>query len=64
MPRTVVLDEWFLTFRIPVSLPDRTVTAIRRTLNGKAFTAALRQTVVGILRRYPPLATVRVVVGR
>jgi hypothetical protein len=61
MPRTVVLDELHLTFRIPAALPDADARAIRRVLNSKAFTAAVRR---AALRGRPALKPVRVTVTR
>lgn len=64
MPETVVLDELHLTFRIPVSLSEGEVRAIRRVLNGKAFTAAVRRATRAALRGRPALRPVRVTVSR
>ena len=64
MPRTVVLDEVHLTFRIPTTLSAKQVTAIRRTLTSKAFTAALRRAVTNAMKTYPALTPVRLDVTR
>ena len=64
MPQTVLLDEWHLTFRILASLSDAEVRAIRRVLNGKAFTADVRRSVLVVVRERPALKSVRVVVNR
>lgn len=64
MPRTVVLDELHLTFRIPVALSAANVRAIRRTLAGKAFTAALRRRVVELLKKYATLKPLTLEVSR
>lgn len=64
MPATVVLDEVHLTFNIPVSLSASEVRAIRRILNGKAFTAAVRRAVVEEMKKRPRLKPVRVDVTR
>lgn len=64
MAKTVLLDEWHLSVRIPVALPAPTVTAIRRTLNAKAFAAALRRAVLAVVRERPVLTPVRVIVTR
>jgi hypothetical protein len=64
MPRTVVLDELHLTFRIPVALPERAVRAIRRVLNSTAFTAAVRRATRAALHGRPALKPVRVVLSR
>lgn len=64
MPRTVVLDELHLTFRIPAALPAAQVRAIRRVLNGKAFTATVRRAVIEEMKKYPTLKSVQVQVSR
>ena len=64
MPKTVLLDEWHLTFRIPATLPDTDVRAVRRVLTGKAFTAALRRAVLAVLNMYQVMTAVRVSVAR
>ena len=50
MPKTVLLDEWQVTFRIPAGMSDADVRAVRRVLAGKAFTAAVRRVVVAVVR--------------
>jgi hypothetical protein len=62
MPKTVLLDEWHVSFRIPASLSDADVRAIRRVLNGKAFTAAVRRAVLAVVRERVVLRPVRVTV--
>ena len=64
MPATVVLDEVHLTFRIPAALPEGEVRLIRRVLNGKAFTAAVRRAVSAVVRERPALRPVRLTLGR
>ena len=64
MAKSVLLDEWHLSVRIPSSLPAATVTSIRRALNASTFTAALRRAIRAVLRRRPALRPVRVVVSR
>ena len=64
MPKTVLLDEWHLTFRIPAALSDAEVRAVRRVLNGKAFTAAVRRAVSAVVRERPALRPVRLTLGR
>jgi hypothetical protein len=64
MPATVVLDELHLTFRIPISLSDGEVWAIRRVLTGKAFTAAVIRAVLAEMKKYPVMTPVRVTVTR
>ena len=64
MPKTVLLDEWYVTFRIPTALSDAEVRAIRRVLDGKAFTAAVRRLVQAVFRERPALRPGRVAVTR
>ncbi len=63
MPKTVLLDEWHLTFRIPAHLPDTEVRAVRRVLDSKAFTAAVRRAVLSVMKKYPVVTPVRVAVA-
>ena len=64
MPKTVILDEWQLTFRIPTDLPDVEVEAIRAVLDDPGFLARLHVAVRGVLRADPALTPVRVAVRR
>ncbi len=64
MAKTVLLDEWHITFRIPSDLPNADVRAVRRALTGQAFTNAVRRAVVAVVRARPVLTSVRVAVGR
>ena len=64
MAKTVLLDEWHVTFRIPAKLPDADVRAVRRVLNGKAFTAAIRRAVSAVVRERLVLKLVQVAVTR
>ena len=64
MPKTVILDEWHLTFRIPADLPDPDVDAIRRVLDDPPFLARLRDAFRRVLFADPELTPVRVTVGR
>ncbi len=60
MPKTVLLDEWHVTFRIPAVMTHSNVRAIRRVLNGKAFTAALWRAIGAVIRVRPKLKAVSV----
>jgi len=62
--KTVILDEWQLTFRIPADLPDADVDAIRRVLDDPQFLARLRTALRRVLLADPALTPVRVTVGR
>jgi hypothetical protein len=64
MPKTVLLDEWRITFRIPENLPNPEVRAVRRVLNSKEFTAAVRRAVLAVMKRSPVMTPVRVTISR
>jgi hypothetical protein len=64
MPKTVLLDEWHVTFRIPSTLPADDVRAVRRVLNSITFTAAVRRMVSQQVKRRPALKPVRVTLTR
>ncbi len=64
MPKTVLLDEWHLTFRFPAILPDADVRAVRRVLNCTAFTAAIRRAILKMLTKPPAMKPVRVTISR
>ena len=62
--KTVILDEWQLTFRVPADLPDPDVDAIRAVLDDPQFLARLRTALRRVLLADPELTPVRVTVGR
>ncbi|HVK09431.1 MAG TPA: hypothetical protein VM597_11705 [Gemmataceae bacterium] len=64
MPHPVVIDELFLTLRVPADLPDADVEAVRRVLAGAAFLPRLRKTVRAVIQSHPELARVRAKVSR
>ncbi len=64
MSKTLLLDEWHVTFRIPTALSDAEVRAVRRVLNGKAFAAAVRRAVLAVVKQSHALAPIRVTVTR
>jgi len=63
MSHLVVLDELHVTFRIPAPLPAPAVRAIRRTLAGPAFAAAVRRAVLAVMRERSALKTVRATIS-
>jgi hypothetical protein len=62
MSKTVLLDEWHLTFHIPAVLSDADVRAVRRVLNGKVSSAAVRRAVLALVCEPVLLKPVRVIV--
>jgi hypothetical protein len=64
MPRTVVLDEVFVTFHIPAVLPAAPVRVIRRTLMSRVFLTKLTAAVRQVVRSHPALSPVRVAFAR
>lgn len=64
MPKTVILDEWHLTFRISADLPDAEVDAIRTVLDDADFLARIRTAVRDVLHADPELTPVRVSLTR
>ncbi len=64
MSKTVLLDEWHVTFRIPAVMSDADVWAVRRILNSKAFIAAVCWALLAVVRERPVLKPVRVAVTR
>jgi hypothetical protein len=57
--KTVILDEFHLTFRIPNDLSDDETEAIRQVLAGDDFMSRLRRAVRAALRAVPELSLVR-----
>ena len=64
MAKTVVLDEVFVTVRIPAALPAAQVRAARRTLSGRAYLTALTNAVRRLVRSHPELAPLRLTLSR
>ncbi len=64
MARTVLIDEFHLTLRVPSDLPPAASRAITRTLDRPRLHAELRGAVRQVLRRYPALRAVRVRLSR
>ena len=64
MAKTVLLDELFVTVRVPADLSDADTEAARRTLAGDEFLGRLRRAVRAVIRESPELAGVRVTVTR
>jgi hypothetical protein len=64
MPKTVELDTFLITLKVPRDLPEAAVSKIRRILDRPAFHARLRRTVGAHLRRYTALQTVTLSLSR
>lgn len=58
MSKTVELDTFLVTLKVPRDLSAATVTKIRRVLNRPGFQARLRLTVEAFLRKHPTLQSV------
>lgn len=59
MPKTVLLDEWHLTFRIHAALSDVEVRAVCRVLKGKGITAAVLRTMLAEIKKHCALKSSR-----
>ena len=64
MAKSIILDEWHLTLRIPNKLADEQVEAIRQILASDDFLKRLRQGVRTTLGHFPELTVVRVTLSR
>jgi hypothetical protein len=62
MAKTVVIDELYITLRVPAGLPD--IAAVRRTLKEPKFLSRLRRAVRAAVRALPQLASCRLKVSR
>jgi hypothetical protein len=62
--KTVVIDEFHLTLRIPNDTPEETAEVVRRALAGEDFMIRLRRAVRAALRGFPELNVVRVALTR
>lgn len=62
--RTVVIDEIHLSLRIPNDLPDDKAETTREALAGDEFMSRLRRAVRSVLREFPELNVVRVLLSR
>jgi hypothetical protein len=64
MPKTVELDTFLVTLKVPRDLPNAAVARIRRRLGRPAFRARLHRAVEALLRRYTVLAPLTPSVSR
>ena len=64
MPRTITIEEFHVSLHIPLRLPAKKDTAIRRTLRSPSFGRRLRQAVQEVIARGPHLESVVVEISR
>ena len=64
MPRVVVIDELFVTLRVPRNLPETEIDAVRQTLASATFLKRLQTVILATLREFPALGPVSVTVSR
>jgi hypothetical protein len=64
MTHRVTLDEYQMTFLVPVGLSGSAAGACRRVLNSDRFLRRLRRDIARLVRRFPTLHTVTVRVTR
>ena len=64
MNRTVIVEQFHMTVRVTVSLPDPAVVAIRTKLAGAEFVTRLRRAIRAAIRADPTLAPVRISLSR
>jgi hypothetical protein len=64
LAKSVVIDEIYLTVRIPGDLPDSQAEDIRVTLTGDDFMDRLRRAIRVVVRVFPELTAVRVSLTR
>ena len=60
MAKTVMIEEFHLTIRVPAGVRHERVKEIRATLNGKDFLKEIRRIVRAAVRAVPELRLVRV----
>jgi len=59
-----MLDEFHLSFHAPAGLPEEEYDAINRTLDHKDFQEGLHQATTEVLRQYPLLGKISVMVSK
>ena len=64
MNRSVIIEQIHLTVRVPVSLPDSEVVAVRTSLAGAGFVTRIRRAIRAAIRADPTLAPVRITLSR
>jgi hypothetical protein len=64
MPRSVLIDEFHLSFFVSHRLNDSEQRAIRRTLSGPAFRTGLYKAARAIVHRFRSLNRIRLTLSR
>jgi hypothetical protein len=64
MSRNTLIDQFHLSVRVPATMPDPEVVAIRQTLSTYEFLTRLRRALRHAIRTDPTLAAVRVTLSR
>ena len=64
MNRTVIVEQFHLTVRVPATMPDQEVVVIRATLAGSRFVTRIRRAIRAAIRADPTLAPVRMTLSR
>ena len=64
MPKTVELDTFLVTLKVPRELPRAAVAKVRKALDRPQFRVRLRRSVAAFLKQLPDLRTVTVAISR
>lgn len=64
MVKTIVMEEFHLTFVASAGLPDRAYRAVRTTLDDRRFQADLRRAIRSVAIAYPALCMITVRLSR
>ena len=64
MARSLVMEEFHVTVKVPGGLAQSVYGSIRRTLNRTRFQTRLRRAILAVFRRCPTLVKIRVTLTR
>ena len=64
MSQAVVIDELFVTLRVPRDLPETEIEMVRQTLASATFLKRLRSVILATVGEFPALGPVSVTVSR
>jgi hypothetical protein len=64
VPRAILIEELHIHLRVRHGLPERAITAAKRTLDTTDFLVDLRRAVRSVVRGYASLRHVRVTLSR